>query len=87
MTNLILIYIGKVMLTGLLICVIVNLVNNFISTYDHMKNKYKICRTLTGKYMKVPVFPVFPFDNKILVMVSSMIFVYIFVGIIVYIWR
>lgn len=84
MTNPIFIYTGKVILTGLLICVIVNLVNNFISVCDHMKNRYKICRTLTGKYMRVPVFP---FDNKIPVMVSSMIFIYIFVGIIVYIWR
>lgn len=83
MENPIIIYISKVILTGLLICVIINLANIFVSICGYMNKPYKTCRTLTGKYVRMSDFP---FDNKILIMVSSVFFIYVFISIIIHVW-
>ena len=83
MFNPIITYISQVILTGLLICVIINLVEIIVSICGYINKSHKTCRTLTGKY--VPIFD-FPFDNKILIMICSMVFIYIFMSIIIHIW-
>lgn len=77
-------YISRAILTVALMCVIVNLIDIFVSAFLHnMNNQHLAYRTLTGKYVKVPNSPI---DNKILVMVGSLAFIYVFASIIVHMW-
>lgn len=80
----IIIYIGRAILTVALMCVIVNLIDIFVSAFLHnMNNKHSTYRTLTGRYVQVPNSPL---DNKIPVMIGSVVFIYMFASIIVHMW-
>lgn len=77
-------YISRAILTVALMCVIVNLIDIFVSAFLHnMNNKHSTYRTLTGRYVQVPNSLL---DNKIPVMIGSVAFIYVFTSIIVHMW-
>lgn len=83
MSDPIIIYISRVILTIALACVIANLVDVFMSAFNDRNNQHSAYRTLTGRYVQVPNSPL---DNKIFVMIGSVAFIYVFTSIIVHMW-